>query len=207
MLPSDYYTYEPCKGHGLKYNPFNAIIGPRPIGWIASLNKAGKRNLAPYSFFNAFNYIPPIIGFCSVGYKDSVQNVQATGEFVWNLATRPLGEAMNSTSASVPPDVDEFELSGLTPVDSRKVKPPRVGESRVAMECKLSQLVQLRSAAGKAIESWLVLGEVVMVHIDRSLLKDGIYDTAAAHPILRAGGPSGYAEIRPENMFEMIRPA
>jgi flavin reductase (DIM6/NTAB) family NADH-FMN oxidoreductase RutF len=207
MLPSDYYTYEPCNGHGLKYNPFNAIIGPRPIGWIASLNKAGKRNLAPYSFFNAFNYIPPIIGFCSVGYKDSVQNVQATGEFVWNLATRPLGEAMNSTSASVPPDVDEFELSGLTPVDSRKVKPPRVGESRVAMECKLSQLVQLRSAAGKAIESWLVLGEVVMVHIDRSLLKDGIYDTAAAHPILRAGGPSGYAEIRPENMFEMIRPA
>jgi flavin reductase (DIM6/NTAB) family NADH-FMN oxidoreductase RutF len=114
---------------------------------------------------------------------------------------------MNSTSASVPPDVDEFELSGLTPVDSRKVKPPRVGESRVAMECKLSQLVQLRSAAGKAIESWLVLGEVVMVHIDRTLLKDGIYDTAAAHPILRAGGPSGYAEIRPENMFEMIRPA
>jgi flavin reductase (DIM6/NTAB) family NADH-FMN oxidoreductase RutF len=207
MLPSEYYTYEPCKGHGLKYNPFNAIIGPRPIGWIASLNKAGQRNLAPYSFFNAFNYIPPIIGFCSVGHKDSVRNIQATGEFVWNLVTRPLAEAMNSSAASVPSGVDEFELSGLTPVASRKVKPPRVGESRVAMECKLSQVLQLQSAAGEAIESWLVLGEVVMVHIDRTLLKDGIYDTAAAHPILRAGGPSSYAEIRPENMFEVIRPA
>ncbi len=200
------YTYHPDEGHGLKHDPFNAIIGPRPIGWIASLDAKGVRNLAPYSFFNAFNYTPPILGFCSVGYKDSVRNVQQTGEFVWNLATRALAEPMNATSAMVPSEVDEFVLAGLTPVDSIRVKPPRVGEARAAMECKLADVVQLKSASGDPVQSWLVLGEVVTVHIDPALLKDGIYDTAAAHPILRAGGPGGYAEIRPEIMFEMLRP-
>lgn len=190
----------------MKHDPFNAIIGPRPIGWIASVDKNGTRNLAPYSFFNAFNYTPPILGFCSVGYKDSVRNVQQTGEFVWNLATRALAEAMNSTAATVPPEVDEFGLGQLTPVASVKVKPPRVGESRVAMECKLSDIVQLKTASGGSLQSWLVLGEVVAVHIDSSLLKEGIYDTAAAHPILRAGGSSSYAEITPGIMFEMDRP-
>jgi flavin reductase (DIM6/NTAB) family NADH-FMN oxidoreductase RutF len=207
MIPvAGIYTYYPNQGHGLKHDPFNAIIGPRPIGWIASVDKNGTRNLAPYSFFNAFNYTPPILGFCSVGYKDSVRNVQQTGEFVWNLATRALAEAMNSTAATVPPEVDEFGLGQLTPVASVKVKPPRVGESRVAMECKLSDIVQLKTASGGSLQSWLVLGEVVAVHIDSSLLKEGIYDTAAAHPILRAGGSSSYAEITPGIMFEMDRP-
>jgi flavin reductase (DIM6/NTAB) family NADH-FMN oxidoreductase RutF len=206
MIHPDFYTYYPNEGHGLKHDPFNAIIGPRPIGWIASQDKNGIRNLAPYSFFNAFNYTPPILGFCSIGYKDSVRNVQQTGEFVWNLATRPLAEAMNSTAASVPPEVDEFILAHLTPVPSVKVKPPRVGESRVAMECEVADIVQLKTAAGASLQSWLVLGEVVAVHIDSSLLKDGIYDTAAAHPILRAGGSGGYAEINPAIMFEMARP-
>jgi len=206
MIQANFYTYYPSEGHGLKHDPFNAIIGPRPIGWIASIDPNGTRNLAPYSFFNAFNYTPPIIGFCSVGYKDSVRNVQQTGEFVWNLATRPLAEAMNSTSASVPPDVDEFILAHLTPVPSVKVKPPRVAESPVAMECKLAEIVQLKTASGASLQSWLVLGEVIAVHIDSSLLKDGIYDTAAAHPILRAGGSGGYAEISAASMFQMPRP-
>lgn len=200
------HTYHPGEGHGLKHDPFNAIIGPRPIGWISSLDAIGIRNLAPYSFFNAFNYYPPIIGFCSVGFKDSVRNIQQTREFVWNLATRALAEQMNATSAMVPPDVDEFELAGLTPVASISVKPPRVGEAQVAMECKLADIVQLQSAAGEKVQSWLVLGEVVTVHIDPALIKDGIYDTAAPHPILRAGGPGGYAEIQPGIMFEMMRP-
>jgi flavin reductase (DIM6/NTAB) family NADH-FMN oxidoreductase RutF len=203
---TDFYTYEPGLGHGLPHDPFNAIIGPRPIGWISTVAPSGIFNLAPYSFFNAFNYNPPIIGFSSCGYKDTVRNVQQTGEFVWNLATRALAEAMNSTAATVAPEVDEFQLAGLTPEASSRVKPPRVRESRVAMECRLSEIVRLKSAAGVPVQTWLVLAEVVMVHIDRSLLKNGIYDTAAAHPILRAGGPTAYAEIRPEIMFDMIRP-
>jgi flavin reductase (DIM6/NTAB) family NADH-FMN oxidoreductase RutF len=206
MVVTDLFSYHPEEGHGLKHDPFNAIIGPRPIGWIASMDAAGVRNLAPYSFFNAFNYTPPIIGFSSSGYKDSVRNIEQTGEFVWNLATRDLAEAMNSTAATVAPEVDEFVLGGLTPVASDRVKPPRVGESRVAMECKLAEIVQLRSAAGERIRTWLVLGEVVAVHIDRSLLVDGVYNTAAAHPILRAGGPTAYVEVVPENVFHMTRP-
>ena len=118
--------YEPRNGHGLPHDPFNAIVGPRPIGWVSTKSAAGILNLAPYSFFNAFNYVPPIIGFSSVGAKDSLRNVQETGEFVWNLVTRPLAEAMNKTCAPVPPDVNEFELAGLTPQASNIVQVPRV---------------------------------------------------------------------------------
>ena len=206
MANADAHYYQPADGHGLKHDPLNSIIGPRPIGWIASLSAAGVANLAPYSFFNAFNYRPPIIGFASTGRKDSLNNIEATREFVWNLATRPLAERMNATSATVPPEVDEFGLGGLTPVASRLVKPPRVLESPVNFECRLSQILQLQGAAGGKIETWLVLGEVVAVHIERHLLVDGVYDTAAARPILRAGGLGYYAEIRPDVMFEMIRP-
>ncbi len=102
------YFYQPSQGHGLPHDPLNAIIGPRPIGWIASQDAEGQRNLAPYSFFNCFNYRPPIIGFASSGWKDSVRNIVETKEFVWNLATRPLAMAMNETSASIPHHEDEF---------------------------------------------------------------------------------------------------
>ena len=200
------HFYEPRHGHGLPHDPFNAIVGPRPIGWIASTSGAGLLNLAPYSFFNAFNYVPPIVGFASIGWKDSVRNIEETGEFVWNLATRPLAERMNATCAAVPPEVSEFALAGLTPAPSRVVKVPRVAESPVAMECRLTQLVQLQRADGERVPTWLVLGEVVGVHIDRALLKDGVYDTAAAHPILRGGGPADYFEVMPEGLFRMYRP-
>jgi len=203
----DIHFYEPAKGHGLRHDPFNAIVGPRPIGWISSCDEQGKLNLAPYSFFNAFNYVPPIIGFSSIGWKDTVANIQATGEFVWNLATKALAQQMNASSASVAHEVDEFSLAGLAPVASRLVKPPRVGEARVAFECRLSQMIRLQRADGRAVESWLVLGEVVAVHIDKSLIKDGVYQTAEAYPILRAGRLGDYAEIRPDMMFEMPRPA
>jgi flavin reductase (DIM6/NTAB) family NADH-FMN oxidoreductase RutF len=206
MADSNAHIYEPANGHGLKHDPFNAIVGPRPIGWISTVSEAGVRNLAPYSFFNAFNYTPPVIGFASIGRKDSLTNIEASGEFVWNLATRPLAERMNATSATVGAEIDEFALSGLTPVDSRLVKAPRVLESPVNFECRLSQLIQLQTAAGDKVETWLVLGEVVMVHVDRALLADGVYDTAAARPILRAGRMGDYAEIRPDAMFEMKRP-
>jgi flavin reductase (DIM6/NTAB) family NADH-FMN oxidoreductase RutF len=201
-----FHFYEPRDGHRLPHDPFNAIVGPRPIGWISSRSGAGTLNLAPYSFFNAFNYTPPIVGFASIGYKDSVRNIEETGEFCWNLATRPLAEQMNRTCAAVPPETDEFALAGLEPAPSRVVKVPRVAESPVSMECRLTQVVQLRRADGETVPTWLVLGEVVGVHIDAALLKDGIYDTAAARPILRGGGPADYFAIGPEQLFRMFRP-
>ncbi|KIS45781.1 flavin reductase family protein [Kosakonia radicincitans] len=200
------YFYEPAKGHGLPHDPLNAIIGPRPIGWIASLDGKGRRNLAPYSFFNCFNYRPPIIGFASSGWKDSVRNITETKEFVWNLTTRDLAVRMNETSASLPHGEDEFIRAGLTPVASRIVSVPRVAESPVNFECRLSQCIQLTAADGSAIDSWLVLGEVVAVHIDESLLENGIYQTAKAQPVLRAGGPSAYYGISEAQRFDLIRP-
>ena len=201
------HFYEPRDGHGLPHDPFNAIVGPRPIGWISSHNAAGALNLAPYSFFNAFNYTPPIVGFASIGYKDTLRNIEETGEFVWNLATRPLAEAMNQSCAAVPPEVNEFELAGLTPAASRVISVPRVLESPVAFECRRTQIVQLQGIDGAKVPTWLVLGEVVAVHIAKSLLKDGVYDTAAAGHILRAGGPADYFTVGPEQLFRMRRPA
>ncbi|GGD10878.1 flavin reductase family protein [Franconibacter pulveris 1160] len=200
------YYYEPARGHGLPHDPLNAIVGPRPIGWIASLNADGQRNLAPYSFFNCFNYRPPIIGFASSGWKDSVQNIVETKEFVWNLTTRALAVPMNETSATLPRGEDEFARAGLTAAPSRLVKAPRVAESPVNFECRLSQCIQLTSANGEPIDSWLVLGEVVAVHIDETLLENGIYQTAKAQPVLRAGGPSAYYAIDEAQRFDLVRP-
>lgn len=200
------YFYEPSQGHGLPHDPLNAIIGPRPIGWIASLDGEGRQNLAPYSFFNCFNYRPPIIGFASSGWKDSIRNICETKEFVWNLTTRELAERMNETSASIPHGEDEFVRAGLTPVASRLVKAPRVAESPVNFECRLSQCIQLTTAEGAPVNSWLVLGEVMAIHIDESLLEDGIYQTAKAQPVLRAGGPTAYYTVTDAQRFDMRRP-
>jgi flavin reductase (DIM6/NTAB) family NADH-FMN oxidoreductase RutF len=202
----DLYFYEPKNGHGLKHDPFNAIIAPRPIGWISSRDPDGHVNLAPYSFFNAFNYTPPIIGFSSTHWKDSVANIQDTGEFVWNLVTRDLATHMNATAAHVAREVDEFALAGVTAVPCKFVNVPRVGESPVAFECKVSQIIQLQGADGAKANAWLTLGEVVAVHIDKTLIKDGVYQTALAHPIVRAGRRGDYFEIRQDAMFEMVRP-
>jgi flavin reductase (DIM6/NTAB) family NADH-FMN oxidoreductase RutF len=200
------HVYAPALGHRLRHDPFNAIVAPRPIGWVSTLDAQGRRNLAPYSFFNAFNYTPPIVAFGSTAWKDSVANAAATGEFVWNLATRPLAERMNATSATVDQEIDEFELGGLTPAASLKVDPPRVLESPVNFECRVTQIVQLKTAAGDDVQSWVTFGEVVMVHIDPALLKDGVYDTAAARPVVRGGGLGDYFEITPEAGFRMVRP-
>jgi flavin reductase (DIM6/NTAB) family NADH-FMN oxidoreductase RutF len=205
-MSDDFHFYEPAQGHGLPHDPFNAMVGPRPIGWISSQSALGVRNLAPYSFFNAFNYTPPIVGFASIGAKDSLHNIRETREFGWNLATRPLAERMNASCAAVPPEVDEFALAGLTTAASRCIAVPRVAESPVSFECKLTQIVQLEGVDGTQVQTWLVLGEVVGVHIARHLLKDGIYDTAAAEPILRGGGPADYFTVTRDNLFRMFRP-
>jgi flavin reductase (DIM6/NTAB) family NADH-FMN oxidoreductase RutF len=200
------HSYDPATGHGLKHDPLNSIVGPRPIGWISTIDKDGKPNLAPYSFFNLFNYTPPILGFASVGWKDTVRNVGETGEFVWNLATRPLAQQMNLSCKALPHGEDEFAFSGLTPVPSARVAAPRVQESPVAFECRVIQSIRLQTKEGEPINTWLTLGEVVMIHVDSALIIDGVYDVAAAQPILRAGRGGDYVEVTRDRMFEMPRP-
>ncbi|HAP12488.1 MAG TPA: Asp/Glu/hydantoin racemase, partial [Afipia sp.] len=145
-------------------------------------------------------------GFASISWKDSVKNVSDTGEFVWNLVTKELGDQMNKTSAPVPHGVSEFDVAGLTTAPSRHVKVPRVRESRAAMECKVTEIVKFKNWKGEAVEGWLVLGEVVAVYIDKALIKDGVYQTALANPILRAGRGGDYVEVTEDRMFEMGRP-
>ena len=202
-----YHSYEPRAGHGLGHDPLNSIVAPRPIGWISSVASDGVRNLAPYSFFNLFNYRPPIIGFSSLRWKHSVANIAETREFVWNLATRPLAEAMNATSAEVAGGVDEFALAGLDAAASTLVAPPRIADSPVGFECRLSRIVRLTDAAGDEVDAWLVLGEVVMVHIRSDLVEGGKYDTVRGDPIVRGGGPVDYYTISEEARFRMRRPA
>ena len=200
------HFYEPHKGHGLSHDPFNSIVGPRPIGWVSSRSASGVLNLAPYSFFSAFNYVPPVIGFSSIGRKDSLNNIEATGEFVWNLVTRELAEVMNQTCEAVPPEVDEFALAGLTPEPSRVVSVPRVAQSPVSFECKCTQILQMKNLQGESIETWMVFGEVIGVHIEERLISDGIYDTANAQHVMRGGGPADYFSIGPEQLFKIYRP-
>ena len=200
------HFYEPRNGHGLPHDPFNAIVGPRPIGWVSTRSNAGVLNLAPYSFFTAFNYIPPIVGFSSIGAKDSLRNVQENGMFVWNLVTRPLAQAMNQTCAPVGPEVNEFELAGLATAPSRVIDVPRVADSPVSFECRCTQIIQLEGLDKQKLPTWLVLGEVVGIHIADHLLKDGVYDTANAGHILRGGGPADYFTLGPEQLFHMWRP-
>lgn len=203
---TDYHFYEPEDGHRLPHDPLNAIVAPRPIGWISSQSASGVRNLAPYSFFNLINYRPPLIAFASAGWKDSVANIDATGEFVWNLATQAQAEAMNASSASVDAGVDEFELADLATLPSTMVKPPRVAGSPVHFECKLTQLVRLENRQGDALDQWLVIGEAIGIHIDPAMLEEGVYQTARPVPITRGGGPADYFAITQDALFRMKRP-
>jgi len=203
---TEYHFYEPADGHKLPHDPLNAIIAPRPIGWISTVSADGVRNLAPYSFFNLINYRPPLVAFSSMGWKDSVANVKDTREFVWNLSTMAQAEQMNTSSARVEPDVDEFDLAGLVGLPSSLVRPQRVAGSPVHFECRLSQLIQLETKEGHKLDQWLVIGEAIGIHIDTAMLKDGIYQTARPHPITRGGGPADYFEITEEQLFKMRRP-
>ena len=204
---TEHHFYEPAEGHGLAHDPFNAIVAPRPIGWIGTVSQSGEPNLAPYSFFNAFNYRPPIVGFCSVTDKDSLKNVREVPEFTWNLATRELATAMNASSAMVERGVDEFGLAELEAAPSKLIKPARVAATPAAFECKVTQIIQLQTAAGGTVESWMVFGEVVGVHLDRAMIDDGVYITERARPIMRGGGPADYFEALAEGKFQMGRPS
>ena len=200
------HFYEPGAGHRLAHDPLNAIVAPRPIGWISTVSRDGALNLAPYSFFNLFAYTPPLIGFSSTGWKDSVANAEATGEFVWNLATRDLAEAMNASSAGVAAGVDEFALAGLETAPSRLVAAPRVAATPAAFECRLTQLIRLTTKEGRDLDQWLVIGEAVGIHLDPAFIEDGVWQTARTQPILRGGGPADYFTVGEEQLFRMRRP-
>lgn len=200
------HSYRPSEGHKLAHDPFNAIVAPRPIGWIGTRSAAGIANLAPYSFFNALAYRPPTIGFSSEGRKDTLANAEATGVFTWNLVTRRLAERMNATSALVPPDVDEIALAGIAAVEGRVVAAPLVLESPASFECRVSDIVRLRTADGVDMNNWFVIGEVVAVHLADAMIVDGVYQTAAARPIMRGGGPADYFEANEAVQFRMRRP-
>jgi flavin reductase (DIM6/NTAB) family NADH-FMN oxidoreductase RutF len=189
--------------HGLPHDPFKAIVSPRPIGWITSMSAKGEINLAPYSFFNGINSRPAMVMFGSEGRKDSVSFIAETGEFVCNLATFDLRDAMNATSAPLARGVNEMERAGLEPAPCRFVKPPRVKASPCALECKLLQIVRVDDLDGRSVDCHVVIGQVVGVYIDDRFLKDGLLDTAAMKPIARCGYHN-YAVV--ERQFTMIRP-
>ena len=198
------HFYEPAAGHRLPHDPLKAIIAPRPIGWISSVSAAGVVNLAPYSFFNMVSDEPPMVMFSSNGWKDSVRNVSDTGEFVANLAVRFLAEAMNASSAAVPPEVDEMAMAGIAKAPSVLVAPPRVAEAPAALECKCVSIQRLHGLDGAESSNYMVVGQIVGVHIDPAFLKEGIFDTAAAAPLGRCGYRGDYAEVT--SLFEMVRP-
>ncbi|MFQ5534019.1 MAG: flavin reductase family protein [Sphingomonadales bacterium] len=200
--------YQPSKrDHGLKYDPFKSLVVPRPIGWISTISLEGVVNLAPFSFFNAVCHPPPVVMFCANSddedrtRKDSRANAEQTGEFVVNLATWELREQMSRSAAAVAPEVDEFDIAGLTQAPSKFVKPPRVAESPAHLECKYLQTVELPRAR-PALSNAIVLGEVIGVHISEDVLTGGLVDTTKLKPIARLGY-GDYAVI--ENVFTMTR--
>ncbi len=197
--------YEPSQRDRtvLPHDPFKAMIAPRPIGWVTTLSATGSVNLAPYSFFNAFSSMPPIIGFSSEGRKDSVSFIEETREFVWNMATYDLRQAMNASSASLPRGSNEFEHAGLASAPSRLVRPPRVAASPCAMECQVLQIQQLSDRTGRKLDSYLVLGEVVGIHIDDRFIEAGRIDITRMRPIARCGY-ADYAVV--DALFALQRP-
>lgn len=189
--------------HGLLHDPFKAIVSPRPIGWIGSVSSSGAFNLAPYSFFNAICDTPKLVMFSSSGFKDSVRNIQDTKEFTCNLAGKHLQKQMNLTSAPAPHGASEFELAGLTPVRGELVAAPYVGEAFAALECRLTQFFQPDTLSGTPADNFVVIGEVVGIHISGEAVKNGRLDMATVRPL----GRMGYMDYCDAgDVFEMLRP-
>jgi flavin reductase (DIM6/NTAB) family NADH-FMN oxidoreductase RutF len=189
----------------LPHDPFKAAIAPRPIGWVSTMSADGAVNLAPYSFFNAVCGAPPMIAFSSEGMKDSASFALQTREFVWNMPTWDLREAMNATSASLRRGANEFDHAGLEMAPSRLVAPPRVAASPCALECKVTATLDLPDVDGNPTDRHLVVGQVVGVHLDeRYITDDGILDVAAMRPIARCGYTADYTVL--DGLFHMERP-
>jgi flavin reductase (DIM6/NTAB) family NADH-FMN oxidoreductase RutF len=197
--------YRPEDGHGLKHNPFNAIVTPRPIGWIATRGADGSENLAPYSFFNAVAYDPPQVMFASTsakpdrdGTKDSVANIRETGVFCVNVVEYAMRDVMNTTSGPWGRDVDEFDKAGIARADCETIACSRVAAAPASLECTLTQIVKLPGEA-----NFVVFGEVKGVHLRDNCIKDGIYDILRYHPLARLGYRD-YAAVT--ELFSLARP-
>jgi len=196
------YISDPQK-HGLAFDPFKAIIAPRPIGWISTLNEKGVPNLAPYSFFNALSSSPHMLMFSSEGLKHSAANARASGEFVFSLSTKTLQRQMNISSDTLPEGVNEYEAAGLAMGNCEKVNPPRVLASPASMECKLIRSEELLDIHGNPTDTYLTIGQVVAMHINNDYIKEKRFDTTAAQPLARCGYRD-YASV--ETVFELMRP-
>ncbi|WP_153768542.1 flavin reductase family protein [Labrenzia sp. CE80] len=197
--------YETSKNdHGLPHNPFKAIVAPRPIGWISTIDKEGRPNLAPYSFFNGIGDAPPMVMFASTGFKDSAANIAETDEFVCNMASYDLRDAMNISSAPLEHGVSEFERAGLEMAPSKLVKAPRVAAAYTALECKHLKTVRMQDLEGNDTQSWVTFGQVVAVHIDDSVLVNGLLDLTKVRPLARLGYKD-YSVV--DELFQMSRPA
>ncbi len=187
----------------LPHDPFKGLIAPRPVGWISTMALNGDINLAPYSFFNAFSGAPPLVGFSSEGYKDSASFAQESGEFVWNMATWDLRDKMNASSAPLPRGSSEFTHAGLEQAPSKLVKAPRVAASPASLECKVTQVVRLNDITGAQTDRYLVIGQVIGVHLNEAYLRDGIMDITLMKPIARCGYQD-YAVV--DKVFAIKRP-
>jgi flavin reductase (DIM6/NTAB) family NADH-FMN oxidoreductase RutF len=188
----------------LPHDPFKAIVAPRPIGWVSTIGPDHELNLAPYSFFNAVCEHPLMVAFASSGPKDSATFAGGRGEFVWNMPTWELREAMNLTSKALPRGESEFTFAGLQTAPSRLVAPPRVAAAPCALECRVVHELELHGLDGRSADTYLVIGQVVGVHIDERFIVDGRVDTAALKPIARCGYREEYAVV--DELFAMWRP-
>lgn len=197
--------YQPADGHSLPHNPFNAIVTPRPIGWISTQDGAGHANLAPYSFFNGVAYVPPQVMFASTaskpdqdGTKDSMANIRETGVFCVNVVEAAMQDAMNASSATLPKDVDEFAHAGIAQARCTEIDCPRVANAPASLECRMTQIVKLEGA-----ENYAVFGEVVGVHMRDDCIVDGRFDVTTYNPLSRLGYRD-YTVVR--DVFELTRP-
>ena len=192
--------------HGLRHDPFKALIVPRPVGWVTTIGNDGICNIAPYSFFNALSDRPHYVVIGSAGRKDTLRNIEETGEFTCSLSTYELRDQMNVTSAPFPAGVDEYPMAGLTAIASSLVKPPRVKESPASFECKFWRAIDLPAAVpGGRPGNAAIIGLVIGIHINDEFVKDGIVDTAAMRPIARMGYME-YNVVTPETTFSIDRP-
>lgn len=197
--------YRPEDGHGLPHNPFNAVVSPRPIGWISTRAADGSENLAPYSFFNAVAYVPPQVMFASTsakpdrdGTKDSMANLRETGVFCVNIVSFALREAMNLSSGPWPRETDEFALAGIERTECETIPCSRVADAPAALECRVSQVLRLEGEA-----NFVTFGTVTGVHLRDDCLRDGVFDITAFQPLARCGYMD-YAVVR--EVFAMRRP-
>jgi flavin reductase (DIM6/NTAB) family NADH-FMN oxidoreductase RutF len=197
-----FYTTDTNR-HGLAHDPFKAIVAPRPIGWIGSKGRDRSLNLSPYSFFNAVSDRPKLVMFSSAGPKDSARNVEETGVFTANLVSRHIVEKMNHSSIAVPYGVNEFELAGLTARSGELVDAPYVAEAFAVLECRVTEILQPKGLDGETSENIMVIGQVVGIHIDETIIREGRLDMALARPVARMGYMD-YSEG--SEVFEMMRP-